>query len=432
MNPISKAVKVTVTMPVSVTYNGRVKNHPPYSPLTKGGHRGVRLGRNGLRNRGRLTYLLFFALLFCLPSSLQARVTGNCSNCHTMHNSQGGTAMAWEFSGGSFQSRATPYGRLLRSDCIGCHTATDNSTWKSSIGAPIVYNTNQPNYGDYQPDNKRIGLAAGNFYWTTADSGADSTTSRGHSLSGISGDKTGWPGTSASSCGVCHCNTVGCIGLGQGCKSCHLPAHHKGDFSGGWADADDGYYRFLGPLTSYSDSHKWGVRGYEDPDWQKTSGSSDHNEYSGEGKAAPYFSISHFCAGCHYYYSGISDPRWCRKFRVNTTFPPIYHQATLILPDPTSPGSNYKGYVGYNEHPSGPWDYDPKLPIARTNISTGSYPGSQVNHSSTDALMCLTCHRAHASPYNKMLRWDNTLVLADQGTYYGCLGCHSPDPKMPP
>ncbi|MDP3013471.1 MAG: cytochrome c3 family protein [Candidatus Subteraquimicrobiales bacterium] len=374
----------------------------------------------------RSKLIVFCFLLLALSSllyafSLEARVTGECSNCHTMHNSQGGSDMQTGYA-----STSGAKASLLRANsCLGCH-ATTGSGSTGVGGAPIVYNTSQPTYGDSQPDGKRVGLAAGNFYWTTEASAGGQ--SRGHSLGVIPYlDDASTPSTPLTyQRGSCGTNCHGQLS-NKGCKSCHLPAHHKGDSSGGWADKDNGYYRFLGPLTSASADHKWGVRGYEDPDWQKTSGSSDHNEYSGEGKAAPYFSISHFCVGCHY---KVWDGK-CKHFVADPSTS-TKHQATLVLPDPGVVGAKYKGYVGYGEHPSGPWDYDPKLPIARTNISTGSWPYNRVNHSSTDALMCLTCHRAHASPYNKMLRWDNTVVLADQGTYYGCLGCHSPDPQTPP
>lgn len=41
-------VKAMATKLVSVTLNGNVKNNPPYSPLTKGGHRWVRSDKTGL------------------------------------------------------------------------------------------------------------------------------------------------------------------------------------------------------------------------------------------------------------------------------------------------------------------------------------------------------------------------------------------------
>jgi len=44
-------------------------------------------------------------------------------------------------------------------------------------------------------------------------------------------------------------------------------------------------------------------------------------------------------------------------------------------------------------------------------------------------VMCLTCHRAHASPYEDMLRWDYTAMIAgsaDSGDYNtGCFACHT-------
>ncbi|NOZ26181.1 MAG: cytochrome c3 family protein, partial [Nitrospirae bacterium] len=42
----------------------------------------------------------------------------------------------------------------------------------------------------------------------------------------------------------------------------------------------------------------------------------------------------------------------------------------------------------------------------------------------TDRVICLSCHRAHGSPYFKMLRWDyrsTTLATA----LSGCNACHT-------
>ncbi len=70
LNGKLKTVTATVTMPVSVTCSGYVKNNPPYSPLTKGGHRGVGLGRNGPSNRSRLLLYVLCCLLYALSSKL--------------------------------------------------------------------------------------------------------------------------------------------------------------------------------------------------------------------------------------------------------------------------------------------------------------------------------------------------------------------------
>jgi hypothetical protein len=45
-------------------------------------------------------------------------------------------------------------------------------------------------------------------------------------------------------------------------------------------------------------------------------------------------------------------------------------------------------------------------------------------------VMCLSCHRAHGSPYNDMLRWDYDGMVAGNGSGggndgTGCFKCHS-------
>lgn len=367
-----------------------------------------------------LCFLLFALCSLLYALSLEARVTGNCSNCHTMHNSQGGSNMQI-----GYNPTSGAKANLLRANgCIGCHATTDSGSTGVG-GAPIVYNTTGVNYGDSQPDGKHIGLAAGNFFWTTETSA--SGQSRGHSIAGISNDDTSTPSNQRTACGTKECHTAL---SDKGCESCHLPAHHKyGNSTPGIADSEDGYYRFLGPLTSASSDHKWGVRGYEDPDWQEGTGSSNHNEYSGEDQQAGggYQSISKHC-GCHY-------PTWpgtCQNFPVHWTtlpFPPYpvvpdkYHQAAKVLPPPGSTWTGYNpGGVGVPPSP-----YSPLLPIARKNITSYTSPSATVTHNSNDTLTCLTCHRAHASPYDKMLRWDNSAAW-DALPNASCKGCHSADP----
>jgi len=50
----------------------------------------------------------------------------------------------------------------------------------------------------------------------------------------------------------------------------------------------------------------------------------------------------------------------------------------------------------------------------------------------TDRVMCLSCHRAHGSPYLDMLRWDyNTMIAADSTKSGGCFICHTNKNKSP-
>ena len=68
--------------------------------------------------------------------------------------------------------------------------------------------------------------------------------------------------------------------------------------------------------------------------------------------------------------------------------------------------------------------YDPTVPVARpvlTGVSATVTPG-------TDMVMCLSCHVAHGSPYNDMLRWDYndmTTGTTGAGAGNGCFKCHT-------
>ena len=119
--------------------------------------------------RGSVYVWIAVALgLLTLPVCGRASVTGKCSNCHTMHNSQNGQPMTYNGSyttapnpGGS----ATPNDVLLRGTCLQCHTGDNNGGT-----VPFVYTTSTggPTYTTYDSSGNVTGgntLAGGNFYW---------------------------------------------------------------------------------------------------------------------------------------------------------------------------------------------------------------------------------------------------------------------------
>ena len=59
--------------------------------------------------------------IFWPPVVCFAKVTGQCANCHTMHNSQGGAAVVQNMVNGSMVLSASPNEALLTTNCIGCH-----------------------------------------------------------------------------------------------------------------------------------------------------------------------------------------------------------------------------------------------------------------------------------------------------------------------
>ena len=373
----------------------------------------------------RLSFNIILILLIIAASDMpQAMVTGVCSNCHTMHNSQGGAPMAYEFSGGAFSPTENPNEKLLITDCVGCHTAIDGSIWKNeTTGAPIVHNTLAPTYGaSSDGGTTHQGLAAGNFYWVTQND------ANGHNVLSDDVNLNQAPGDSAGcSTNSCHYNFdqpyggTGHLNGRTACQGCHMVSGstdpsittwHHADDSGTVVDsAQEGWYRFLSGHRA-GDGH--GVSGIEDDDWQKTAGSNDHNEYLGgdENKTSQQGLqllgnvMTGFCVGCHGVFhvqndTAIGASPWLR------------HPSDAVIQN----SGEYADAFGAASGGTG--TYDPLVPVARPSLTAVS---STVTLG-TDMVMCLSCHRAHASPYYKMLRWDYKNWPG--GGTDGCGTCHT-------
>ena len=97
-----------------------------------------------------------------------------------------------------------------------------------------------------------------------------------------------------------------------------------------------------------------------------------------------------YCTGCHGDFHIEDD--------ATAGSPWIRHPSDLIIPN----SGEYASAFGAS---GGTGTYDPLVPVARPSLSGWTVPVSTVTLG-TDLVMCLSCHRAHASPYFKMLRWD--------------------------
>ncbi|RKX63578.1 MAG: hypothetical protein DRP41_06020 [Thermodesulfobacteriota bacterium] len=332
--------------------------------------------------------LAIFLSLVLIPYIVFARVSGVCSNCHTMHFTQDGVS-------------EEPSQSLLVDSCVGCHSATDGTTWKDPItGAPIVYNAEEPSY------NTQKGLAGGNFYWA-AQKGHDN---KGHNVYGISGQDPNLsyaPGDQFEG-GVANCNCHISLATDpstteypSGCEGCHEPSHHD----------DNGWYRFLGhPKEVMGDDTEKYVEGIEDENWE-FSPTSSHNVYKGHDEISSPTSwgnrlgvthtISAFCCGCHNKFHDMdSGSGWER------------HPSDAIIPD----SGEYAAYTSYN----------PLAPVAKLNPTESDKTNYTVEPGS-DFVMCLSCHRPHGSPYPDMLRWDylNGCQAGTSDPDCGCFVCHT-------
>jgi predicted CXXCH cytochrome family protein len=375
---------------------------------------GVHGGHIEMKNRDRKTSIILAAAAtlaaILLAGSAWSAVSGDCVNCHTMHNSQDGTAI--EFNG---EINEDANASLLKSDCIGCHSNPAGSETILTLGdsrIPIVYN---PGGGlAYPSDGSTSGtLAGGNFYWVATQGDA-----YGHNVRGISETDQNLPFApggfdGGDGCNNCHGSMAYTNG---GCVSCHLPAHHR-DAAGDIVGQDHGWYRFLGS-TMYADLTAPGVMGVESGDWEQTVSSTNHNVYKGTERlygtsfSMQDNSIGSFCAGCHgnFHHPGYAAPG---GGMTNSLGAWIRHPSDVIIP-------NEREYADYTT-------YDPLAPVAKTSLD-GSVTDAVVP--GEDVVTCISCHRAHGSPYPDMLRWDyandcNTGNADTETEPCGCYSCHT-------
>ena len=354
-----------------------------------------------------LFLISFFLLIYKQACS---KVSGACSDCHTMHYSQGGQILATWKAGGPFKA-------LLIGDCVFCHTGTNDGTNTT----PYVYSTSPPTYNF--GGGERNTLAGGNFYWVTQND------NYGHNVAGITSSTNlseppgfeasyGSKGRSSWSGQITCAGTYGCHG--NPAKSdpveAILGAHHNNitrDNGTASADTVAESYRFL-----------LGIKGTEDNDWELTLSTSDHNGYyavdaDSDSDPADEASINYLCGECH------------GKFHYETE---SGGYASPWLRHPTDYDMNNVSGKEYGNYPNTSI-FSGKLDVTNTgdyfaDVPVGNNQGavlSQVLKNDDDAIvLCISCHRAHATPYDDILRWDySSCTAGTQNANCGCFACHT-------
>ncbi len=361
-----------------------------------------------------IPFVISIFLLFIISADSSADITGHCSDCHTMHNSQDGAAMV-TFLYGAETSDSQEY--LLRGTCLGCHARGPNMVATvNGNDVPQVYHTDAT--GD---------LAGGNFAYILGIKGTGASDNKGHNVvdfGNVESTLTEPPGHhSPSTIGVnLTCAGIrGCHGVRHSQTGGIQGSHHK-NINGKLTVADEpgNSYRFL-----------MGVKGLEDDDWEKTESVSDHNEYFGKISPLTYSgncgichkasgvypdsgTISGLCNTCHRNFHVIdtgSGSSGTYGIGTDNSSPFLRHPTDVILP-------NSGEYADYN----GPGNqYSLTVPVARTTV-----PDNAVSTVSpgTDVVMCLSCHAAHGSDNDDMMRWNyRSATLAT--ALSGCNVCHT-------
>ena len=358
-----------------------------------------------------LKTLFTILMVLGLTTFVYGKVTGPCSDCHTMHNSQGGNDVV---SGG-------PYKALTKGNCVGCHTGTNNG----SNNIPYVLDSSAPTYNF---DGTKNTLAGGNFYWVATSGGA--TDSKGHNVVGIaSADAAigqtppGFNSSDYTTNGVgtdWSNNQLTCAGT-YGCHGDHNYADDYQAISGAHHTDDT---TIDGNSVGTSFRFLYGIKGTEDSDWEYTTSTSDHNGYwasdynDGASNSFDTASINYLCAECHgnfHKHSSIDD---------STSGSPW-------LRHPTDFDMNNVSSKEYGNYPNASLftsvslagDYFPDVPVG----NTAGAVNSKVLQASGDAIvLCISCHRAHGSPYADLLRWDySTCTAGSANANCGCFACHT-------
>lgn len=365
-----------------------------------------------------ITLITFAAIcLFYVvhPGQSLAEITGMCSNCHTMHNSQDGASMNLDDSAVANES-------LTRLTCFGCH-AQGGTTPTVMMG------------GNKVPQVMHSGvnhLAGGNFGYITGMAGSGAADNKGHNIAALTGkDDTlhGPPGFIHGDTFV-NTDTLTCASFRAGCHGVRratqsvIPiigisgSHHRNK-SGQLNDATWPYdsYRFLNR-----------VKGFEGSDWEENATANNHNEYFAtstplqldcatrcHSSAGMVISrsgtISGYCATCHSKFHTLSYDGF-EGIGDSIISPFLRHPTDVSLPAT----GEYAAYTQYNL----------VAPVGRLIVPEASSDAVSLG---SDAVMCLSCHVAHASDYPDMLRWDyDTCVVGADDTVQaecGCFVCHS-------
>lgn len=348
---------------------------------------------NGTRG-GEILFLLLSLVLFFLAfsaPSAQATVKGRCEDCHAMHAEE-------------------PSPALTVGGCLDCHgvdpDGTDNIVVIGQSRVPQVLHHLEN--GD---------LAAGNFYYVSDSYNPD--YGKGHNVEGISVQEPppmdvppGFTGSVMIPGGLgpqrwLERKELTCAGT-WGChgnRTIEDPyaaiygAHHEDDsvIDGSTVGKS---YRFL-----------FGIKGAEHKDWEYLATPFDHNGYKGDSNRKTMDTISYLCGECHAEFHpnaflggpAVGTMDFWHRHPTDVAFSEV-HTGYV--------GSEYEAYIIYSL----------EAPVAYDEPT-----GKEGSVDEKSIIMCLSCHRAHASPYQDILRWDYTGMIAGDGpgkVSGGCFTCH--------
>ncbi len=396
----------------------------------------------------KLAFILLTLLLLCGTNGW-ASVTGQCSDCHTMHNSQDGSTVV------------TDLGRsLTKGDCVGCHTG-DNQTWAADGRIPYVDNPNAEYGPDYDGSGALINATATNTLAGGSFSNKTGHDNYVHNVVGISSsdatigetppgwiastfyadDGSGAPIGNINGGGTTWSTQLTCAGT-NGCHGSHTNADDFADIRGSHHGDDS---TIDGTTVARSYRFLRGILGFEDPDWELSVSSSNHNQYYGVDRTTTATgsmntqTISYLCAECHGLFHSNDNATTGRGIihngpTIDNANPWLRHPTDFALKS-TDANSEYLSYadasgtLASSPGTSATYNYIAPLASASADTITATID-DPFSGTDNDIVTCLSCHRAHGSAHPDLLRWDYTaMVAAPTATTgfenKGCFACHT-------
>lgn len=348
-----------------------------------------------------------------------------CEGCHTMHNSLDGAGMAT--ANGRVQFQAGPYllkGSDASSACLNCHGAGD-----ATSGYHISTQTVAP--GGTLPAQFTPG---GDFSWLKQTSDATAYR-RGHSI--VAADF----GYSADTHKAGNVGPGGSFDTGiLGCTSCHNPHGQTRMTTTGWAtpsigSAVDpiegsgsygaepeaglavGAYRLLGG-AGYTPKGQTAVAFTNNPPIAVAPSSYNSTTAKGGVRVAYGTGMSEWCANCH----GSIHLTTAYTTGTNNLRHPAGNNALLTgSVGGTNTANIYNAYVSSGDLTNTQaTSFDPLVPYEAQDSTIANLVTLQASAggptSGNETVMCLSCHRAHASAFDSMTRWDMAEALITNGT----------------
>ena len=356
-----------------------------------------------------------------------------CDGCHTMHNSKGNAKMTYDQTG----SVGNGQPHLLRavdssSACLYCHANGSNS--REDYIDIFVSNPPTPVGPQALTPGGNFGWLKKNFTWT---GGSSPGQSHGHNIVAQDFGYVADSRTTTSPGGSYATNKLSCI-------SCHDPHGRYRRLADGSEVSDGphiqlsgskgqmpsaslavGAYRLLAGVnyqTSQAPEHSFANRTpvavipsyawVDDGDfgWTPT---VNRSEAATDTRVAYGQGMSEWCANCHggFYGDGGNKHPSGQYGKLGATMAARYN--AYVKTGDTS-GSSATSYSSLTPFEEGHANY---ATLSNSAVNSMAGPDALANVS------CLTCHRAHASGWDSMGRWNfKTVFLTVAGEWPGSDG----------